>query len=138
MTPVTVRLATSDDVEPVLGIWARARSAVAVTVDTPEAVERVIAAGALLVAELDGTVVGTLIAASDGWRGNMYRLAVLPEHRRAGIARALVLEGEQLLRARGIHRITALVGREEEDAGALWRAVGYAYDERVVRYVKDV
>jgi ribosomal protein S18 acetylase RimI-like enzyme len=37
--------------------------------------------------------VGTLVAAWDGWRGNMYRLAVLPEHRRAGIGRELVDAG---------------------------------------------
>ena len=136
--PIAVREATSADVDAVLAVWARARSAIAATVDTPQAVERAIGVGALLVAEADGAIVGTLIAADDGWRGNMYRLAVLPEHRRTGIARRLVDQGEALLRARGINRITALVGREEEDAGALWRAVGYAYDERVVRYVRDL
>jgi predicted MFS family arabinose efflux permease len=31
---------------------------------------------ALLVAEVDGVVVGSLIAAWDGWRGSFYRLAV--------------------------------------------------------------
>jgi hypothetical protein len=34
--------------------------------------------GALLVAEADGRVVGAIVAGWDGWRGNMYRLAVLP------------------------------------------------------------
>ena len=32
----------------------------------------------LLGAERDHHIVGTLIVAWDGWRGNMYRLAVLP------------------------------------------------------------
>ena len=43
-----------------------------------EDVERLIAdsPAALLVAERDGEIVGVLIAAWDGWRGNMYRLAV--------------------------------------------------------------
>ncbi len=47
-----------------------------------------------LVAESDGLIVGSLIATWDGWRGNMYRLAVSPEFRRRGIAAALVSAGE--------------------------------------------
>jgi ribosomal protein S18 acetylase RimI-like enzyme len=41
------------------------------------------------VAEGDGEIVGALIAAWDGWRGNMYRLAVREGHRREGIGLAL-------------------------------------------------
>jgi ribosomal protein S18 acetylase RimI-like enzyme len=50
---------------------------------------------ALLIAEVDDRMVGTLIAAWDGWRGNLYRLAVLPSWRRRGIARQLIVEGER-------------------------------------------
>ena len=50
---------------------------------------------ALLVAELDGVVAGSLIAAWDGWRGSFYRLAVSPEHRRKGLATMLLREGER-------------------------------------------
>ena len=42
---------------------------------------------------------GTVIASWDGWRGAMYRLAVLPSLRRRGIAAALVDEGERRLQA---------------------------------------
>ncbi len=45
-------------------------------------------AGSLLVADADGAIVGALIAASDGWRGNMYRLAVHVEHGRVGVGLA--------------------------------------------------
>jgi ribosomal protein S18 acetylase RimI-like enzyme len=43
--------------------------------------------GALLVAEIDGVLAGSLIAAWDGWRGSFYQPAVSPEHRRRGLAR---------------------------------------------------
>ena len=56
------------------------------------------APGSLLVAEEGGEVVGVLIAAWDGWRGGMYRLAVRPERRRRGIGRLLVEAGEAHLR----------------------------------------
>jgi len=74
---------------------------------------------ALLVAELDGRVVGALVAAWDGWRGDMYRLAMLPEHRRAGIGRSLVEAGHERLRGKGARRISGLVADDEVEAGAL-------------------
>ena len=135
---MTIRAATGADVEAVLALWARSRSAAASTPDDAAAVTRAVERGALLVAERDGAVVGTLIAAWDGWRGNMYRLAVAPEHRRRGIARALVADGEARLRARGARRITALVGREDDVAVAVWSATGYADDTGIARFVKNL
>jgi ribosomal protein S18 acetylase RimI-like enzyme len=81
-------------------------------------------------------VAGALIAAFDGWRGNLYRLAVAPSRRREGLARALVEAGEQRLRALGAPKATALVGRGDEAAEALWRAVGYRDDVGIGRWVR--
>jgi len=90
---------------------------------------------ALRVAEVDGRVVGTLVAGFDGWRGQMYRLAVQPDARRVGIARSLVIDAEASLRQRGARRISALV-LADEIARAFWRAVGYDEDEDDRRFVK--
>jgi ribosomal protein S18 acetylase RimI-like enzyme len=135
-----VRPATTGDVDAVLDLWGVARTTAAVTEDTPEAVTRLIEhdPGALLVAELDGRVVGALVAAWDGWRGNAYRLAVLPEHRRRGIGRALAEEGHRRLRERGARRVTALLGAEDEVAHAFWRSAGYEDDVNVRRYVRNL
>jgi ribosomal protein S18 acetylase RimI-like enzyme len=135
-----IRTATAADIEAVLAVWAEARSAAARTPDEPEAIERLLERdpGALLVAELDGAVVGALIAGWDGWRGNVYRLAVLPSHRRGGIARQLVEAGHERLRAQGARRVTALVGGEEGAAHGLWRALGYQRDEFVHRFVRNL
>ena len=91
-----------------------------------------------LVAEDAGRLVGTLIAGWDGWRGNMYRLAVLPAYRRQGVATALVGEAERRLRALGARRITALVISDHDWATGFWRAAGYELDERMARFVKGV
>jgi ribosomal protein S18 acetylase RimI-like enzyme len=133
-----VRLAEAADAGAVLALWESARSGHAVTPDDPVAVERLIADGALLVAELEGAVVGVLIAAFDGWRGNMYRLAVAPAARRRGVALALVEAGEARLRERGAPRVTALVGRGDEAAEGLWRAAGYADDAEIGRWVRNI
>jgi ribosomal protein S18 acetylase RimI-like enzyme len=135
-----IRPATAADVDAVLAVWAAARSTAARTPDDPRVVERLLEhdRGALLVAEVAGQVVGVLIAGWDGWRGNVYRLAVLPSHRREGIARQLVEAGHDRLRAQGARRVTALVGGEEGAAHRVWRAVGYQRDEFVHRFVRDL
>ncbi len=92
--------------------------------------------GSLLVAEADGRIVGSLIAGWDGWRGNMYRLAVLPEYRRRGIALRLVAEGERRLREQGAIRIGAIVLRDHPDAVGFWQAAGYTFQEDAGRFVK--
>jgi len=135
---VIVREATAADLDAVLALWEASRSAIAVTEDRRETAEALCAKGALLVAESDGKVVGALIAAWDGWRGNMYRLAVAPAERRRGVAAALVEAGHERLRACGATRVTALVGREDEVAKALWRSTGYDEDGQIARFVRNL
>jgi ribosomal protein S18 acetylase RimI-like enzyme len=90
---------------------------------------------ALLVATLEGRVVGTLIAGFDGWRGTMHRLVVAPEARRRGIAGALVRAGEERLRGLGAKRIVLAVAKTSDAANGFWQASGYEPDTRVTRYV---
>jgi ribosomal protein S18 acetylase RimI-like enzyme len=108
---ISVRRCREADVSAVLDLWTEARSEHASTPDRLDDVERLIAdsPAALLVAERDGMIVGALIAAWDGWRGNMYRLAVRDGHRREGIGLALTRAGEEYLRRCGVQRVTALV-----------------------------
>jgi ribosomal protein S18 acetylase RimI-like enzyme len=136
----TISSCKTDEIPAVLALWANARSAAASTPDTPAALERLCARndGALLIAKVDGHVVGTLIAASDGWRGNMYRLTVAPTHRRRGIARRLVAAGEAQLRDRGVTRITALVDARDDVATRVWESVGYRHDAAIARFVRNV
>src|SRR2546430_1375210 len=92
-----------------------------------------------LVAVRSGSIVGSVIGAWDGWRGNIYRLAVAPEARRRGLARRLVREAERVLWRKGARRLSALVERHEAQAVAFWDALadaGYQRDPRMMRYVK--
>jgi ribosomal protein S18 acetylase RimI-like enzyme len=124
----------------VLALWGEARSEHASTPDRVDEVERLIAdsPAALLVAERDGEIVGALIAAWDGWRGNMYRLAVRDEHRREGIGTKLTRAGEEYLRRCGVRRVTALVAFEDEIAGGFWESAGYPLDREIGRRVRNL
>ncbi len=135
-----VRLCERDDVAAVLDLWADARSGHASTPDRPDDVERLIAdsPAALLVAEQGGEIVGALIAAWDGWRGNMYRLAVRDGHRREGIGLALARAGEDRLQRRGARRVTALVAFDDEIASGFWDSAGYPLDREIGRRVRNL
>lgn len=134
--PVAIRSAAARDVASVLALWNAASDLQTVT-DTSEGLMRLLAAddGALIVAESDGALVGSLIAAWDGWRGSFYRLAVHPGRRRQRIARALVREGEHRLRALGAVRLTAIVIDDDPAALAFWKAAGYARQQHRARFV---
>jgi ribosomal protein S18 acetylase RimI-like enzyme len=136
-----VRSCRPGDVPAVLGLWALARSEHATTSDRAEDIERLIAEtpSVLLVAENGaGEIVGALIAGWDGWRGNMYRLAVHPDHRRRGVARRLLDAGEEHLRGVGARRVTALVAHDDDVAGAFWDSAGYPVDPAIGRRVRNL
>jgi ribosomal protein S18 acetylase RimI-like enzyme len=135
-----IRHASEQDVERVLLLWSAAGSAETVT-DTRDGVLGLLDADpeALLVVESDGgEIVGSLIAAWDGWRGSFYRLAVHPDRRRRGIATALLQEGERRLLARGAARFTAIVTDDDPDAMAFWAATGYEQQQSRARFVSNV
>jgi ribosomal protein S18 acetylase RimI-like enzyme len=137
---VVIRVGSRADVNDVLALWELARSEHAVTPDRAEDVERLCAegSGALQVAEHRGELIGVVIAAWDGWRGNLYRLAVHPRHRRKGIAAQLVQAGEAHLERKGARRVTALVAYDDLGVGAFWDAAGYPTDQDIGRRVKNL
>ena len=138
--PVAVRPCRVQEIGEVLELWEACRSEHAATADTPERVAALLEAApdALLVAQLDGALVGAVIGAWDGWRGNFYRLAVRPEHRRRGIGRRLVEAAEARLLAKGAPRVTALVAFDDGVAGGFWEAAGYARDPVMGRMVRTL
>jgi ribosomal protein S18 acetylase RimI-like enzyme len=136
---LVVRSCKPDEASRVIDLWREARSSPGGT-DEPASLRALTEAdpGALLMAEIDGHVVGSLIAAWDGWRGNMYRLVVHPAHRHRGIALRLVEAGEALLRSRGARRVTALVWREDAIAVNVWLRAGYTHEEGTGRFVRTL
>ena len=134
-----IRTASVADTEAVLRLWSDVVEHASIE-DRVEDVHRLIARDpeALLVAEDEGRILGTVSLGWDGWRGNLYRLAVAPDARRKGIARALVDEGERRLTGKGCRRASALVVDVEDVAKAFWASAGYDDDQSVNRFVKNL
>ena len=135
--PFLIRECHPEEAEALLALWQAAGTSPSIT-DTITDVRGVIESHAsVLVAEVNERIVGSLIATFDGWRGNMYRIAVHPDYRRRGIGRALVTEGERRLAKLGAKRITALVEEKYPWATAFWLDVGYEIEPGIVRFFRN-
>ena len=138
MTDWSIREGGLDDIPALLELW-RVAGSVPTPSDRSDSLATLVEHDprALLVAESQGTLVGSIIAAWDGWRGSFHRLAVRPGHRRRGLAAELVRTGEDRLRARGAIRLTAIVARDEEAALEFWAAQGYTFQPDHLRFTAD-
>ncbi len=96
MTELRMRAAAPEDLSAVLAFWKTAAEGTSIS-DDRDGVQRLVARDpeALILAERDGELVGTVIAGFDGWRCHLYRLAVHPQRRRLGIGSALLAAAEE-------------------------------------------
>jgi ribosomal protein S18 acetylase RimI-like enzyme len=134
---VAIRSARLADVAGILELWSEA-DVVPSHTDDVAGLERLIRhdPGATLVAESGDRIIGSVIAAWDGWRGSVYRLAVAPGNRRSGLGRQLVTEAERKLKALGARRLQAVVVESDPGATGFWRATGWIEQVERVRFVK--
>ncbi|WP_329617588.1 GNAT family N-acetyltransferase [Streptomyces brevispora] len=139
MSDLHIRCAAPTDVDAVLRFWRTAAEGTSIS-DDRDGVGRLVARDpeALLLAERDGALVGTVIAGFDGWRCSAYRLAVAPEYRRQGIATALMEAAEQRFTALGGRRVDAMVLEANERAHHTWAASGYHREDHWRRWVKPL
>jgi len=80
----------------------------------------------LLIGEANGTLIGTAMAGYDGHRGWLYYLAIAPEHRRRGHARALVAAACDRLRALGCPKVELMVRESNTRSRDFYGSVGFA------------
>jgi ribosomal protein S18 acetylase RimI-like enzyme len=138
LTPA-IRTGRFDDVEAVLDLWRRAEASPSST-ESAKDLHGLLARDrdALLVAEVDDEIVGSLIVGWDGWRAGFYRLAVDPARRRHGLATALVRAGEERFRSLGAKRLQAIAESHKPAAMGFWASAGYELQTSRSRFVKNL
>ncbi|MFF3156674.1 GNAT family N-acetyltransferase [Streptomyces sp. NPDC057910] len=139
MSELRIRATGPEDLDAVLAFWKTAAEGTSIS-DDRAGVGRLVARDpdALILAELDGELAGTVVAGFDGWRCHLYRLAVHPDRRRNGIGRALLAAAEDRFTALGGRRADAMVLVRNERAQHAWAAAGYKAEEQWRRWVKPL
>ena len=139
MIELQIRAARPDEAEAVLAFWKESAEGTSVS-DDVHGVTLLIERDpeALVLALADGLIVGSVIAGWDGWRASLYRLAVLPSHRRQGISTALLRAADERFAALGGRRVDAMVLEANETGRRLWTAAGYERQDQWRRWVKPL
>ena len=135
-----LRTGCADDVDGLLDLWLAAAENDSRPPDTRPAVAALLGrdAAAVLLAEHEGELVGSVIAGWDGWRCHLYRLAVRPAWRRRGVGSALLGAAEDRFKALGAGRADAMVLDSNDLGQNLWRANGYRRQDDWRRWVKEL
>lgn len=83
---------------------------------------------AVLVAEEDGLLQGSVMVGDDGHRGWVYYLSVQPELRKSGLGQKLMGAAEDWLRARGCRKIELMVRNSNDGVIGFYEAIGYGQE----------
>ena len=83
--------------------------------------------GFIVMADRDD-IIGTVMVGYDGHRGWINYLGCHPDHRRRGVATALMAEGQRLLLERGCPKINLQVRGGNEPAQRFYESLGYSND----------
>lgn len=78
-----------------------------------------------LVAEIDGSIIGSVLGGFDGRRGMVYHLAVVDAFRKKGIGSTLMEELENRMKEKGCIRAYLLVTHDNLDAVRFYENFGW-------------
>ena len=134
-----IRTLRIDDYAGMVELWSRARLLSKPKMrDSRDAVAAQMRANPdfFLGAFEDNRLVGVVIISCDMRKGWINRLSVDPNHRRLGIAKALITEAENVLRKHGVNIFCALVNDDNKASINLFKKCGYVDHRDIIYFSK--
>ncbi len=130
------RTMTINDYEAAIALWSESEGVRLRDADSREGIEKYLLRnpGLSFVAEVEGELVGTIMAGHDGKRGYIQHLSVAGSQRRAGIATQLVNLCLEALKNEGILKSHLMILPENEAAQKFWANQGWAYRSDILLY----
>lgn len=80
----------------------------------------------------DNRLVGVVVLSCDRRKGWINRLAVDPDYRRCGIAKALISESERILRKHGVKLFGVLIDEDNVASRNLFKDCGYEQHHEIL------
>ena len=138
---VTFRSFATTDRDPLLKLW-RACDLTRPWNDPEDDIRQCLAnaSSALLIAERDRCLCGSVMLGCDGHRGWVYYLAVDPDCRHQGVGRALMAQAEIWMRERDVPKIQAMIRSDNLAVRGFYGRLDYRDGDvqLVQKWLKDV
>ena len=96
------------------------------------ALARETATSEILIAEKEGAIIASVMAGFDGHRGWVYYVAVHPDARGIGAAKAVMAAAEDFLRGQGCTKVELMVRATNTPATGFYDSIGYEVEDRVL------
>lgn len=132
---MNIRAMTINDYDAVYALWLSCKGMGLNNLDdSKEGIERFLMRNpdTCFVAEVDGQIVGVIIAGNDGRRGYIYHTAVNPDFRKLRIGTSLVDKAISALKDCGINKVALVVFERNEVGNGFWENVGFSKRDDLV------
>lgn len=127
MKPI-IRAMTIEDYDQVYQMWMQIKGfGIRSIDDSREGIERFLRRNPTtsVVAEWDGKIVGGILCGHDGRRGCFYHVCVLPQYRRHGIGKKMVVYAMEALKAEAVNNVTLIAFAKNDVGNAFWNTIGW-------------
>lgn len=134
-----IRNLTINDYEDMVKLWSRAKLPFKPNGrDSKEAIAAQMKANPeFFLGAFEGNrLIGTVVISCDMRKGWINRLAVDPEYRLRGVAKALIAESEKILRKHGIRIVCALIEDYNVASKGLFKKLGYVEHRDIIYFSK--
>jgi ribosomal protein S18 acetylase RimI-like enzyme len=139
-TPITTREFRLGDYDAAVGLWGGVDGIEICEGDSRDEIGHYLARnpGLSRVAEENGTIVGAVLCGHDGRRGWIYHLATAPAARSRGVAKLLVDDCINGLRAAGIKRAIILVAADNALGHQFWLRNGWEDLDGAIAMTREI